>query len=71
MLSMGMCTTRDWQTSGQLVQEVNVCTVGLSCSLILHSGAIVLGAFFFRHYKTVGDDFTAVFQKDITIPSLL
>ena len=27
MLSMGVCTTRQWQTSGQLVQEFNVCTV--------------------------------------------
>ena len=27
MLPMGICTTRHWQTSGQLVQELNVCTV--------------------------------------------
>ena len=27
MLSMGVCTTRQWQTSGRLVQELNVCTV--------------------------------------------
>ena len=27
MLSMGVCTTRHWQTSGRLVQELNVCTV--------------------------------------------
>ena len=27
MLSMGFCTTRYWQTSGRLVQELNVCTV--------------------------------------------
>ena len=27
MLSMGVCTTRYWQTSGRLVQELNVCTV--------------------------------------------
>ena len=26
-LSMGVCTTRHWQTSGRLVQELNVCTV--------------------------------------------
>ena len=27
MLSMGICTARQWQTSDRLVQEVNVCTV--------------------------------------------
>ena len=27
MLSMGVCTTRHWQTSGRLVQELNVWTV--------------------------------------------
>ena len=27
MLSMGVCTTRHWQTSGLLVQELNICTV--------------------------------------------
>ena len=27
-LSMGVCATRYWQTSGRLVQELNVCTVG-------------------------------------------
>ena len=27
MLSMGVCTTRHCQTSGRLVQELNVCTV--------------------------------------------
>ena len=27
MLSICMCTTRHWQTSGRLVQEVNVCTI--------------------------------------------
>ena len=26
-LSISVCTTRHWQTSGQLVQELNVCTV--------------------------------------------
>ena len=25
--SMGVCTTRHWQTSGRLVQELNNCTV--------------------------------------------
>ena len=28
MLSMGVCTTSHWQTSGRLVQELNVSTVG-------------------------------------------
>ena len=27
MLSMGVCTTSHWQTSGRLVQELNVYTV--------------------------------------------
>ena len=27
MVYMGVCTTSYWQTSGQLVQEINVCTV--------------------------------------------
>ena len=27
MLSMGVCTTRQWQTSDRLVQELNGCTV--------------------------------------------
>ena len=27
LLSMGVCTTGHWQTSGRLVQELNVCTV--------------------------------------------
>ena len=27
VLSMGVCTTRHWQTSSQLVQELNVCAV--------------------------------------------
>ena len=26
-LSMGVCTTKHWQTSGRLLQELNVCTV--------------------------------------------
>ena len=29
-LSISVCTTRHWQTSGQLVQELNVCTVPLT-----------------------------------------
>ena len=29
MLCMGVCTTRQWQTSGRLVQELNVSTVRL------------------------------------------
>ena len=29
MLAIGVCTTRHWQASGRLVQELNVCTVAL------------------------------------------
>ena len=29
MLCLGVCTTRHWQTSGRLVQGINVCTVAL------------------------------------------
>ena len=35
MLSMGVCTTRHWQTSGRLVQDLNVCTVLLLLLLLL------------------------------------
>ena len=37
MLYMGVCTTRHWQTPGQLVQELNVCTVsyGKKFTLVL------------------------------------
>ena len=31
MLSMGICTTRHWQTPSQLVQELNVCTIPSFC----------------------------------------
>ena len=34
MLSMGVCTTRQWLTSGRLVQELNVCTEWALCSLL-------------------------------------
>ena len=27
LLPMGLCTTRHWQSSGRLVQELNICTV--------------------------------------------
>ena len=27
MLSMDVCTTRQWQTSGRLVQKLDACTV--------------------------------------------
>ena len=37
MLSMGVCATRHWGMSVQLVQELNVCTVILS--------------YFFYHYR--------------------
>ena len=30
MISMNVCATRQWHTSGRLVQELNACTVGLS-----------------------------------------
>ena len=33
MLSMGVCTTRHWQTSGPLVQELNDCTVSVRLHL--------------------------------------
>ena len=39
MLSMGVCTTRHWQESGRLVQEMKVCTVYLSwCAKITLRG---------------------------------
>ena len=39
MASMGACTARHWQTSGRLVQELDVGTVFALCVRI---GAIVL-----------------------------
>ena len=30
MLYKGVCTTQHWQTSGRLMHELNVCTVGLA-----------------------------------------
>ena len=33
MLSVGFCTTSQWQTSGRLVQELNVCTLCLCASM--------------------------------------
>ena len=38
MPSMGVCTTRHWQTSGRLVQELNVYTEGQEAVLILTGG---------------------------------
>ena len=38
ILSMGVCTTRHWKTSGRLVQELNVCTVQhVECTFDNHS----------------------------------
>ena len=37
ILSMGVCTTRHKQTSGRLVQELNVCTVAVSGKVLNHS----------------------------------
>ena len=41
MLSMGVCKTRHWQTSGRLVQELNACTIYiyglLTCSFTTKS----------------------------------
>ena len=31
LLSMGVCTTKNWQTSSRLVQKLNVCTVQCMC----------------------------------------
>ena len=41
MTSMGVCTTRHWQTTGRLVQGLNICTVFSHHSdLVMYSGAI-------------------------------
>ena len=34
MSCIGVCTTSHWQTSGQLVEELSVCTVGLGSGYI-------------------------------------
>ena len=43
MLSKRICTIRHWQTSGRLVQELNVCTVGtsLKCTQLRLEKALV------------------------------
>ena len=36
MIFISVCTTRDWQTSGRLVQNLNVCTVAKYCLSIFN-----------------------------------
>ena len=45
MLSMGFYTTRHWQTSGRLVQELDVCTVANYC-VVPHNQPHPLTAWF-------------------------
>ena len=45
MLSVGVCTTRHWQTSSPLVQGLNTCTVALICNL---HGSLMCLAYFFN-----------------------
>ena len=40
-LSKGICTGRHWQTTGRLVQEVNVCTVAANWSIRLLNWTIL------------------------------
>ena len=42
MPSMVVCTTRHWETSGRLVQEINVCTV-VAITLLVRPLFSVLG----------------------------
>ena len=35
MISMNVCTIRHWQTSGRLVQKLNVCTVSMAIRKLL------------------------------------
>ena len=37
MLTTGVCTTGYWQTSGRLLQKLNVCTVSNLCLIALHT----------------------------------
>ena len=39
MIYMGVCTTRHWQMSGRLVQELNVCTLGTCISLTVNTSS--------------------------------
>ena len=41
-LSVSVCTTTHWQTSGQLVQELNVCTVHVLLICILQTAYLLL-----------------------------
>ena len=45
MLSKGVCTTRRWQTSARLVQELNVCIV---------PQGVLLGSSYFHTRQTLG-----------------
>ena len=42
MLSMGVCTTRQWQTSGRLVQELDASQVSDLCSNLLKFSTLSL-----------------------------
>ena len=50
MLSMGVCTTRYWQTPGRLVQDLNVCNVRLVAFFSLFRGSIIKP---FVHFVTI------------------
>ena len=48
--SLGVCTIRHWQTSGRLVQELNVCTVlcNTQSNVTLHVGEVRTGKEYFE-----------------------
>ena len=45
ILSVGVCTTRYWQTSGGLVQELNVCTVSTEMRCCFLSSSVFFSYF--------------------------
>ena len=49
ILSMDFCTTKHWQTSGPLVQELNVCTVRREGTSIIVTISAILDIVFHQN----------------------
>ena len=54
MFAMGVCTTRQWQTAGRLVQEFNVCTVCYSKQNPGFNKGVTVDVYIFRE-NILGD----------------
>ena len=67
MLSMGVCTTSHWQTSGRLVQELNVCTVlaGNFGEIFQASGKSMIGKMIDKDISVNLSAISTLFQRHI------